>query len=168
MTSDFPSADARLIEIYTDGSFDHQKKSGGWAFVAYEGGREFHRDSGGLPGDTNNAFELIAVLRAAAWGTSSCLANSIRIWTDSWHVMEGFYRWLPIWRNNGWKKVDPNPRRRRRPVADIRHWQALDEVTGRGGNLRIEWCKAHSGDAANDSAHRLANACRISPPNMII
>lgn len=162
MSSELPSAHPRLIEVYTDGSFDVRKRSGGWAFVAFEGGQEFYRDSGGLSGETNNAFELLAVLRAAVWATSNHPAASIRIWTDSWHVMEGVHRWLPIWRNNGWKKVDPNPRHRRRSIPDAQSWIALNDVVVRGTDIRIEWCKSHSGVAEYDNADRLANVGRLS------
>ncbi|WP_275782667.1 ribonuclease H family protein [Pararhizobium gei] len=162
MSAETISRGSRLIEIYTDGSFDAKARFGGWGFVSYEGGREVHSDSGGHPGKTNNRFEILAVMHASVWATSNFPHAPLLIWTDSLYVMQGFHRWLPIWRNNGWRKIDPNNSHRRRPSPDADVWQRLDGLIARGCGIRIEWCKAHSGDVANEQVDILANASRMS------
>lgn len=151
-----------VIEIYTDGSFEPGSCLGGWAFVAYVDGQMLHEESGVFVGHTNNGFEILAVLRAMVWATSIFPETSILVWTDSRYVMQGFHRSLPIWRTNGWKTINPNPRARRRAIPDAGVWRELDRNIAGRADIRVDWCKAHSGGVANERADRLANAARLS------
>lgn len=150
-----------LIEIYADGSFDPEARAGGWAFIAYNEGCEVHSGRGAGRGGTNNTFELLAIMQAAIWARDAGRATPVHLWTDSRYVMEGCHRWLPIWRTNGWKKIDPNSRRRRRTVPDAEIWKRVDQVLAEGG-FTIDWCKAHCGRGGNEAADRLAAASRLS------
>ena len=58
---------ADSLHIYTDGSFNAASRSGGWAFVVYEGDRQLYADCGKGAGTSNNTFEVLAVLNAMAW-----------------------------------------------------------------------------------------------------
>lgn len=151
-----------MIEIFTDGSFDKVRQCGGWAFVAYAGDREISQDSGGASGESNNTFEVLAVLQAVKWAKTELPTSPITIWTDSFYVMEGINRCLPIWRNNGWKRIDPNPRRRKRASQDSKVWQALDVELSKAPPIKFEWCKAHRGQAGNERADKLAGAGRAA------
>ncbi len=151
-----------MIEIYTDGSYDTRTRHGGWAFVVFEGGSEALNRSGLAIGHSSNSLEVLAVLQAALWARAKHPGEQINIWTDSFYVMEGVRRWLPIWRNNGWKKFDPNPRNRRRAAPDHIIWQSLDAELARTSLISIEWCKGHVGLTGNDRVDQLANVARAS------
>ncbi|MGI2033640.1 RNase H family protein [Rhizobium panacihumi] len=78
------------------------------------------------------------------------------VWTDSAHVIEGVDRWRMIWRGNGWKRIDPNPRARRRKIPDAALWQSLDSLIEHNVHVKIAWCKAHAGVIGNEEADALA------------
>lgn len=161
-----PQEDA--IRIFTDGSFDAKARTGGWAFVVMEADRQIHAASGRDHGTSNNTFEIMAVVEAPAWLDAFASDRAVAIWTDSAHVIEGCARWRAIWRTNGWKRIDPNPRARRRRVQDALLWQKLDALLIRNPKLTIAWCKAHSGIAGNDHADALAGGKAFSwilPPD---
>jgi ribonuclease HI len=151
-----------LIELFTDGSYDQNAQVGGWAYVAYRDGVEIHHHGESADGASNNRFEVLAVLSAATWVANLYPSSGAVIWTDSYYVMEGVRRLLPIWRNNGWRKIDPNPRHRRRPSPDRDIWQQLDCVLSNRPDIVIDWCKAHQGLVGNDRADCLAGVSRLS------
>lgn len=149
-----------MIEVYTDGSFDKDGGRGGWAFVVYEDGLELFSAGGGSSGLSNNTFEIMAVLNGATWATEKSADRPIVIWSDSLYVAEGLRRWLPIWRNNGWKKIDSNTRNRRRASPDREIWQALDQLLLQNPSVTISWCKAHQGVVGNERADAMATEWR--------
>lgn len=142
--------------IFADGSFNPDTQSGGWAFVVYENGRQIHADSGAAAGPANNGFEVLAVLKALIWLATEAPDRKAVLQTDSRHVVEGCHRWRTIWRGNGWKRVNPNPRARRRQIPDADLWQGVDRLLLGNPGVVIEWCKGHSGVAGNDVADCLA------------
>ena len=149
------------FHIYADGSFDAATCSGGWAFVAYENGRQMYAASGKVVATSNNTLEVLAVLNAIAWIAAQVPERSITLWTDAAHVIEGCRRWRAIWRTNGWKRITPNPHARRRPIPDMEIWQQLDTLLERHPHVVVEWCKGHSGARGNELADILArNATR--------
>ncbi|MBB4349299.1 RNase H family protein [Aliirhizobium cellulosilyticum] len=151
-----------MLELFTDGSYDRKTQIGGWAFVAYLDGVEKGHQCGSDEGDSNNSFEVLAALHAAQWSASMALQDQVLVWTDSFYVMEGVQRSLPIWRNNGWRKIDRNPRNRRRPSPDRDIWKRLDRVLAENAYIHIKWCKAHEGLVGNDRADFLAGASRLA------
>ncbi|SFB63055.1 ribonuclease HI [Rhizobium sp. NFR07] len=153
-----------MIELFADGSFDPDLRVGSWAFVAYREGLEVFHQSGSSTGASNNHFEVLAVLKATEWAVSRRFSGPVLIWTDSHYVMKGVHRLLPIWRNNGWRKVDRNPRNRKRPSPDRAIWQVLDRLLGDCPSIVVDWCKAHNGLCGNDRADFLAGVGRVSNP----
>ena len=149
------SMSASLV-IFADGSYDASARAGGWAFVVLEDDRQIHAASGSEAGETNNSFEVIAVVKALLWLESDTQTRNAILQTDSAHVVEGWHRWLAIWRNNGWRRVNPNQRSRRRQIPDAVLWQQLDALRKRNPLVSIELCKGHSGIAGNDRADLLA------------
>lgn len=145
-----------LLHTYTDGSFDAASRSGGWAFVVYEGERQLYADCGKGAGTSSNTFEVLAVLNAMAWIAAEAPARSVTLWTDGAQVIEGCRRWRAIWRTNGWKRITSNPHARRRPINDMEIWQQLDRLLEQHPNVVVEWCKGHSGVAGNELADILA------------
>ncbi|WP_168879208.1 ribonuclease H [Rhizobium sp. P28RR-XV] len=144
------------LHIYTDGSFDAASNSGGWAFVVLEGDRQVHSASGSDIGSSNNAFEVLAAVKAMSWIEAGATRQAAILWTDSNHVVDGCRRWRVIWRSNGWKRINPNPRARRRSIPDAHLWQQLDVLLERHPDVVVAWCKGHSGTAGNDHADVLA------------
>lgn len=144
------------LDVFADGSFHAGRRSGGWAFVVIEGELQVLAAHGSTEGRSNNSLEVLAVLQAMSWITSEAAGCDVTLWTDSIHVIEGCRRWLPIWRNNGWKQIDPNPLRRRRTIPDVALWRRLDLLLAANPNVGIEWCKGHSAIAGNDRADTLA------------
>lgn len=150
---------SEAFQIFTDGSFDVKLRRGGWAYVVMDGDHMIHSSHGTGEGLSNNTFELMGALEALTWLDASAPERPVVLWTDSAHVIEGCARWRSIWRTNGWKRIDPNPRTRRRRVPDAEYWRRLDELLNRNPNVTIAWCKAHSGIAGNEHADALAR-CR--------
>lgn len=149
---------AETVDIFTDGSFDARSRSGSWAFIVLESGQLIHSNTGHGPGSTNNSFELLGALHALSWVDASIPSLVVNLWTDSIHVVEGCNRWRAIWRNNGWKRINPDHRARRRAIPDASSWKSLDALLDRNPNVKVAWCKGHSGIEGNDRADMLARA----------
>ena len=144
------------LEIYTDGSYDPVAQLGSWAFVVFEAEQQFHAARGMETGLTNNAFEVMAVMNALLWLDAHAPGRTARLWTDSAHVVEGCHRWREIWRTNGWKRINPNSRARKRQIPDGALWRNVDRLLLRNPNVDISWYKGHAGIAGNDLADVLA------------
>ena len=150
------------LQIFTDGSFDVSSRSGGWAFVVMDGEREVHSESGFASAPSNNALEVLAVVKALAWIANEAVERTVTLFTDSNHVVEGCQRWRAIWRNNGWKRIDANPRSRRRPIPDAALWQQVDAMLELSPGVTVKLCKGHAGIAGNERADALAReAARV-------
>ena len=152
------SPPTRERHVFTDGSFDATSGSGGWSFVGFEGGLPVHREHGSSNGRSNNSLELKAVVQALAWVAASWPGRASILWTDSHHVVEGCHAWRMIWRNNGWKRIDPNPRASRPQIPDAALWQTLDLLLDQNPNVTVAWCKGHSGVGGNEDADSLARS----------
>jgi len=149
-----------MLHVFADGSFDASRRSGAWAFVAFEDELQVHSASGSGEGRSNNSFEVLAVLRAMSWIGSETSSRGVVLWTDSAHVVEGCKRWRSIWRNNRWKSINPNQHARRREIPDAPLWMQLDALLLRNPGVSISWCKGHSGVEGNELADALANSRR--------
>ncbi|WP_312949121.1 ribonuclease H [Agrobacterium sp.] len=151
--------------IYADGSYDPATQTGGWAFAVYETGQLIHSAHGNDAGLTNNTFEVLAVMNAVMWVHGHAQGRQVVLRTDSVHVVEGCRHWRAIWRGNGWKRINPNQRARKRQIADASLWKELDGFLLRHPTIEIEWCKAHSGIEGNEMVDRMARAAgKMLPP----
>jgi ribonuclease HI len=146
------------LQVFTDGSFDAKSGSGGWGFVGFEGVLPVHREHGSSNGQSNNSFELKAVVQALAWVAAFWPGRASILWTDSRHVVEGCYAWRFIWRNNGWKRINPDARARRREIPDAALWQTLDLLLDQNPSVTVAWCKGHAGVGGNEDADALARS----------
>lgn len=144
------------LSIYADGSYDPIALSGSWAFVVFETEHQIHAARGMEIGLTNNSFEVMAVLNALLWLDANASYRTATLWTDSAHVVEGCHRWREIWRTNGWKRINPNSRARKRQIPDGALWRSVDRLLLGNPNVAIKWCKGHSGITGNDLADNLA------------
>ena len=150
------------LHIFVDGCFEPKSRQGGWAFVACRDGVEIASGFGGVENSANNAMESMAVLKAIAWLDSRAAGEPAIIWSDSLHAVNGCNNWRHIWKRNGWKKIDPNQKARRRTIADLEIWEAIDSRLSQNRLLTIAWCKGHSGNGGNERADQLAALGRLS------
>lgn len=102
---------------------------------------------GGEPETTNNRMELTAAIEAlnALRGRRNVVLH-----TDSKYVMDGINKWMPNWKERGWKTAA------RKPVKNKDLWQALDEAAARH-DIEWKWVKGHDGNEGNEMADALAN-----------
>lgn len=150
-----------LLHVFTDGSYDPVSKTGGWAFSVFRGSAQAFAAFGGEAQTTNNAMEVLTILKACEWLADNSAGEKAVINTDSAYAVNGCNRWRHIWRSNKWRKRTPNGQGRSRPVPDAAYWQAIDLLLNQSPNIKIEWCKAHVGVAGNEVADGLAQRGRL-------
>jgi len=150
------------LHLFVDGCYEPGSGHGGWAFVAYRDAAEIASGFGGVEDSANNSMELTAVLRAAIWINSGASGEPATIWSDSVYAVKGCNSRRHIWKNNGWKKSNPNGTARSRTIANAELWKAVDLQLSQNGLVTIAWCKGHSGIAGNERADALADKGRLS------
>ncbi|MFO7550608.1 MAG: ribonuclease HI [Haliea sp.] len=136
----------KQVEIFTDGACRGNPGPGGWGALLRCNGRE-RQLFGGEAHTTNNRMELQAAIESLRALKEPC---EVTLTTDSVYVRDGITRWLPNWKQKGWKTAS------RQPVKNVDLWQALDEQTQRH-RIKWHWVKGHSGHRDNDIADQLAN-----------
>lgn len=139
------SADAEIVEIYTDGACSGNPGPGGWGALLRIGGHE-RELFGGEADTTNNRMELTAVIRAL-----EALKRPVhaRVHTDSQYVQKGISEWIHAWKKRGWRTAG------RQPVKNAELWRELDELASRH-RIEWRWVKGHAGHAENERADALA------------
>jgi ribonuclease HI len=141
---------ANIVEIYTDGACRGNPGPGGWAAsLRY---RDTQKDLYGAESSTtNNRMELMAVIKGLEALNRPC---QVKIYTDSKYVLEGMTKWLPGWKQRGWKTAA------KKPVKNVELWQRLDAAVSRisaEASVDWEWVKGHSGIDGNEHVDALAN-----------
>ena len=149
------------FEIYADGCYEPSDQSGGWAFVVYRDGQEVASDFGHVARSSNNAMELMALLRAARWIETHAANWPCILWSDSVYAVNGCNQWRPIWKSRSWRKKGPDPTARSRSIPDRELWIAIDAVFSSNKNIEVAWCKGHSGISGNESSDALAERGRL-------
>ena len=96
---------------------------------------------------TNNRMELTAAIEALAALKGR---RQVVLHTDSKYLLDGISRWLPGWKQRGWKTAA------KKPVLNQDLWKKLDTLASRH-DVSWKWVKGHSGHAGNDEADALAN-----------
>ena len=128
-----------------DGSALGNPGPAGWAWYIDDD----HWASGGWVHGTNNMGELKAVLDLFE-ATASRPEAKLRVYCDSQYVINSLTKWMPGWKNKGWKKSDG------KPVLNRDLLEALDQaLTGR--DYEFIWVKGHAGHELNEKADSLAN-----------
>jgi ribonuclease HI len=102
---------------------------------------------------TNNVAEIRATIFTLNKASEYAITD-LTIYTDSTYVCKGISEWSPIWVKRDWIKIDGTP------VPNATEWKlllaALEKLTARGVNVKVEWVKAHSGILGNEMADELA------------
>jgi ribonuclease HI len=156
------SGSGRSLEVFSDGCYQPEDGTGGWAFVAYRQGVEIATEFGCVDRSSNNAMELTALLRAARWINANTAGTAALLWSDSVYAVNGCNHWRPIWKSRDWRKRGPDPRARSRSIADRELWIAIDEALSCNQAIQIAWCKGHSGIPGNEKSDALAELGRRS------
>jgi len=134
-----------MLNIYTDGSSDHNTRHGGWAvFIP-------HRNvklSGNSYNTTNNRMEMFAVLTAMRF-LNTHNEDGV-IYCDSQYVVRGINEWMYKWKNQGWchgKKSILN--------ADLWH-MIFDLKSKLTINVQLKWVRGHAGNTYNEMVDQMA------------
>ncbi|MFT4283456.1 MAG: ribonuclease H [Protaetiibacter sp.] len=136
-------AGGRLV-VATDGSCLGNPGPGGWAWAV----DEHVWAAGSNSHTTNNLMELRAVYEAL-----SAIPREIPllIQADSQYVINVFEKWLPAWRENGWRTSG------RKPVASRPNIELIaTELDGR--DVLWEHVYGHRGHPMNEFVDRRARA----------
>jgi len=127
-----------------DGGASPNPGPGGWGVVLPDG-RELY---GGSPHSTNNRMELTGAIRLLEETSGPLHAIG-----DSHYVIQGIRRWVPLWRQRGWRTVAG------RPVENRDLWERL---SGLSEGRRIVWERVggHAGHPLNERCDQLATLGR--------
>ncbi len=133
------------ISLFTDGSCLGNPGPGGWAaLLRYETTEKML--SGGKGETTNNQMELQAVISGLAALKKEC---EVELYSDSKYVIDGFTKWAPNWKANGWH------RGKNKTLLNKEYWQELDAQAARH-TINWHWVKGHSGHEENERVDQLA------------
>jgi ribonuclease HI len=138
--------------VFCDGACIGNPGPGGWSCVIWDTEKESVQELAGHREDTtNNKMELTAAGKALRQLEGS--EGVIHIFSDSKYVVDGFHKWAPGWKKNGWKKGDGSI------PANIEFWKRLCEIVEhRPDPVRFFYVPGHSGNTANDRCDELAVA----------
>lgn len=136
------------LEIYTDGSCLGNPGRGGWGVVC-EWEEKLFKFGGADLDTTNNRMELLAVVQALTLVRGS---RELLIYTDSKYVIDGYTKWLPNWKKNGWKTST------KKPVKNKDLWEQLDTSMKLHKSVDFQWVKGHNGDRLNEMVDDLARS----------
>jgi len=135
------------VDIFTDGACSGNPGPGGWAAILRAGARE-REFSGGEEATTNNRMELTAAIRGLE---ALKKPSAVTVHSDSRYVVDGVTKWLPRWKQNGWRTAD------KKPVKNDDLWRAL-EAAAAPHTVAWRWVAGHSGHPENERADALALA----------
>jgi len=148
------------LEMFSDGCYEPEDRTGGWAFVAFRDGVEIASDFGHVDRSSNNTMELIALLEALRWVNANTPGAPCVLWSDSVYAVNGCNHWRPIWKSRGWRKRGADPKARSRSIPDRELWIAVDEALSSNQSIKVAWCKGHSGIPGNEKSDALAERGR--------
>ena len=138
-----------MINIYCDGACSLNPGPGGWCYLLITPCGCRVSNSGGEENTTNNRMELKAVVEALR-----TTYGDITVVTDSAYVVNAINKkWLPAWKNNGWKKNNSSE-----AVSNVDLWKELDELLSPENlrNVTFTWIKGHSNNPENDFCDKVA------------
>lgn len=139
-----------IQSLYTDGACSGNPGPGGWGVVIYFTDGSVHELGGAAVQTTNNRMELQAAIAALQFVATSGQAEPVILYTDSEYVKNGITRWMPGWKQKGWKTAQ------RKPVLNQDLWQYLDQLNSR----QVEWqyVRGHRGNVGNERCDAIARA----------
>lgn len=147
--------DDTYVEVYTDGSsLGNGSGSSTAGYGVYWVEERFHHLNQACrlagPVQTNNRAELTAILMAIHLHPEPF--KPLRIWTDSRYAINCINKWMPLWRKNGWKRLQDKDVSNKDLLQDIE--EAMSHCKKRP---LLEYVKGHAGALGNEMADKLAN-----------
>ena len=134
------------VILYTDGSYKHQEKIGGYA--AYIP----HEETvicGSEENTTNNKMELQAVISGLRAIDND---KKVIVYTDSQYVCNGFIKgWVNKWESNDWK-------RKNNYIPNHELWIQLKEQVDNHKHVEFTWVKGHASTYGNNLCDAFATA----------
>ena len=143
--------DMKAIYIYTDGACRGNPGPGGWAAILIYGAHEKIL-KGGEHETTNNRMELTAAIQALSaikHDKYKDKQHAIYLTTDSLYLKDGIETWIARWKTNNWRTAN------KKTVKNQDLWQELDRLNT-CFEVKWQWVKGHSGDAANERVDQIA------------
>jgi len=141
----------KIIEVYTDGSFLKEKKSGGFAILIKPilGETVLHSFRTNKKG--SNLIELLAISKSLELLKNE---NKLCILTDSQYVIKGITEWLPIWIINNWYTANGTQ------AKNLNEWKKVYKLV-KNKYIEFVWIKAHTNHPENTlcdlTAKQIAN-----------
>ncbi|XP_059049258.1 ribonuclease H1-like [Achroia grisella] len=141
-----------FVQVYTDGACSANGRTGARAGIGVYFG-EGHRLNTSAPVSgraTNNCGEIQAATKAIQLALQNGVTK-LAINTDSQFLINSVTKWMPGWKNKGWKL------RSGEPVKNEQDFKDLDKYQNK---LQIKWnyVEAHRGVHGNEMADQLAKA----------
>lgn len=140
------NSNRRLTEAYTDGSYSHQKKKGGYAVLIKDTEDNYNSYTYNSNLHKSSLIELQAAIKAMELLEHK---NEYRIITDSVYVVKGITEWLPMWKLNDWLTCNGEK------VKNIAFWKQVDQLTKKK-YIELKWVKGHSDHFENSICDLLA------------
>ena len=123
-----------IPELFTDGSFNHENKKGGFALLIKTVENQYYIHQIKTSRKDNNLVELLAVIEGIKYLKDE---TKLRIVTDSQYVIKGISEWLPLWKINDFYTANGTK------AKNIKEWKEINQLI-KGKYLELEWVKAHS------------------------
>lgn len=127
-----------LVEIFTDGSYNEDKRLGAFAVLFKDLKGHYSSRSFFSKSQSSSLIELEAVIKAL-----EIIETDVRIITDSQYVRKGITEWIVHWKLNDWTTANGTK------AKNVDAWQYLDQLC-KGRYIEFEWVKAHSHHFEND------------------
>lgn len=135
----------KKLIVAADGSSLGNPGPAGWCWFV----DEKHWQAGGWESATNNQAELTAVLDLLQ--ATSTSGEALEILCDSQYVINCCTKWMPKWKQNGWRKAD------KKPVENQELLRQLDTALA-DREVEFKWVKGHAGHDLNEAADERARA----------
>lgn len=146
----------RKVDIWTDGSSLGNGKdgsAGGIGAILIDPVKNKEREiSKGYPNSTNNQMELLAAITGLELLRYPC---EVKLMTDSQYVINCIEKWMPNWKNNGWKTAKGAPVKNQELIIRLDKMVNYHEV-------EFVKVKAHCGIEYNERVDKLAKQGALS------
>ena len=128
----------KLVEIYTDGSFNEKKALGAYTILLKKLDGAYIEKGFMTKSNSSSLIELEAVIAALTYYPSD-----VRIVTDSQYVRKGITEWIIHWKLNNWMTANGTK------AKNVDKWMRLESLC-RQRYVEFEWVKAHSKHFENE------------------
>lgn len=145
--------------VFSDGACRGNPGPGSWAVVIQNHLGEFILKSSGVDiPTTNNKMELEGAIRGLRGLVDKFVEDGfsqsnepVFVYSDSKYVIEGIEKWVPGWKNRGWKKADG------KTPENLELWKEFDALKNNFEKISFHWVKGHDGHPQNELCDQMAN-----------